>query len=157
MEPTIETKKGNGVVWGIIGLIVIVAAAFGIMKYGKSEETGQVSGNNSTSTPIAPSENTLVYKNGTYTATGNYVSPGGSETINITLVIENDMVVDATAVPQATRPISVTMQNAFSSNFKALIVGKKVDEVSLDKVSGSSLTPKGFNDAIIKIKAQAKA
>jgi hypothetical protein len=28
--------------------------------------------------------------------------------------------------------------------------------VKLDKVSGSSLAPKGFNDAIEKIKAEAK-
>ena len=44
----------------------------------------------------------------------------------------------------------------FASGFKALVVGKKITDVNLDKVSGSSLTSGGWNEAITKIEAQAK-
>lgn len=44
----------------------------------------------------------------------------------------------------------------FSSGYKSLVVGKNISTLSLGKVSGSSLTGKGFNDALSKIKAQAK-
>lgn len=161
MEPTQQTNitpsqnKNSGMLWGVIGLIVIIAAVFGVMKYGK---TNTQEDTNTQNTPATlPPEKKYVYTNGTYTAVGDYISPGGAETINITLVIENDVVTDATAIPQATRPISVTMQSAFVGGFKELIVGKNVDEITIDKVSGSSLTPKGFMDALVKIKAQAKA
>lgn len=65
------------------------------------------------------------------------------------------MVTDATAQPQAEQPISKKMQQVFSQNFKGMVVGKNINEVTLDKVSGSSLTPKGFNDAVEQIKTQA--
>jgi hypothetical protein len=37
-----------------------------------------------------------------------------------------------------------------------MVVGKNIDEVNLGKVSGSSLTPIGFNNAIEDIRSQAK-
>lgn len=97
------------------------------------------------------------YEDGTYTATGTYTSPGGPEEIGITLTVEGGIITDASAEPKATIPASVNWQTVFANNFKASVVGKSLDEVSLDKVSGSSLTPKGFNDAVEKIKAQAEA
>lgn len=97
------------------------------------------------------------YKDGTYTAVGNYISPGGAETIGITLTLADGIITDASAEVQATIPFSVNMQNAFASGFKSIIIGKSLDEVSLDKVSGSSLTPIGFNDAVEKIKVEAQS
>ena len=38
-----------------------------------------------------------------------------------------------------------------------MVVGKNIDEVAITKVAGSSLTPKGFTDALEKIKADAKS
>lgn len=96
------------------------------------------------------------YKDGSYTAVGNYLSPGGAETVGLTLVLKDGVVIDASLEVQATRPISKQMQEIVVANFKPLVIGKKIDEVKLSKVSGSSLTPKGFNDAVVKIKAQAK-
>ena len=56
---------------------------------------------------------------------------------------------------KATRPISKTRQTDFAANYKSFVEGKNIDEVSLTKVSGSSLSPKGFNDAVEQIKEQA--
>jgi uncharacterized protein with FMN-binding domain len=97
------------------------------------------------------------YKNGSYEAMGHYTSPNGPETIDIKVTIKDGIITDTTAIPQATFPKSQNFQGLFTNGYKPLVVGKKLDEVKLDKVSGSSLTPKGFNDAIEQIKAQAKA
>ena len=96
------------------------------------------------------------YKNGVYSTSGNYISPGGIEEIGVTLTLQNGVIIDSNVEVRAERDISVTMQNAFAANYKEQVVGKNIDEVNLTKVSGSSLTPNGFNDAIEKIKAQAK-
>ena len=104
--------------------------------------------------PVVP-PSTTTYKNGTYSAIGNYGSPGGSETINVELTFSNDVITSANVISNATRPASINWQEAFISGYKPFVVGKKIDEVILTKVSGSSLTPKGFNEALAEIKVQA--
>jgi uncharacterized protein with FMN-binding domain len=97
------------------------------------------------------------YKDGTYTTTGDYYSPGGAEQLQVTLTLKDDIVTDASVVSLATRPESKMYQGKFISGFKSYVVGKKLDEVSVTKVSGSSLSPKGFMDAVAKVKADASA
>lgn len=97
------------------------------------------------------------YKNGEYQVVGTYVSPGGPEEIGVTVTLTDGVISEVAVEPKATKPKSVQMQGVFAANYKELVVGKKLDEVKLDKVSGSSLTPKGFNDALEKIKVEAKA
>jgi hypothetical protein len=43
----------------------------------------------------------------------------------------------------------------FISGYKKQVIGKSIDEVHLNTVSGSSLTGKGWNSAIESIKSQA--
>lgn len=117
-----------------------------------SESTSEL-----TTLPEIDPNTSFIYKSGTYTAIGNYNSPGGAEEIDVKIVLEDDVVVDAEVISRATRPRSITMQGQFVSGFKEQVVGKYLDEVLLDKVSGSSLTPKGFNEAIAEIKEQARA
>jgi hypothetical protein len=97
------------------------------------------------------------YTNGTFAATGNYRSPAGSEAVNVTITLKDDVITDATFVGTATAPKSVTMQGKFAAGFKEAVVGKSIDSLSLNIVNGSSLTPMGFMDAVAKIKAEAKA
>jgi uncharacterized protein with FMN-binding domain len=100
---------------------------------------------------------TTSFKDGQYTAVGNYTSPGGAEEIGVTLTLKDGKIADISVEPKATRPISKVRQQAFADNYKPLVMGKDISEVKLDKVGGSSLTPKGFNDAIQQIMTQAKA
>lgn len=97
------------------------------------------------------------YKDGTYTASSSYAVPEGSEQITVTLTITNDIVVDATVVNDASRGDSRKYQSRFQSGYKAQVVGKNIDDIQLSRVSGSSLTPRGFNAALTKIKTQAVA
>ncbi|MFA4872337.1 MAG: hypothetical protein WC659_00170 [Patescibacteria group bacterium] len=107
------------------------------------------------SVPVTQAPAQDEYKDGTYTAVGNYVSPGGPEEVGITLTLKDDTIVDTSFEMKAFRPKSIEMQTAFAENYKQFVVGKNIDEVNLSKVSSSSLTPKGFNDALEKIKQQA--
>ncbi len=109
-----------------------------------------------TNEPATTPVSALSHKDGTYTAVGNYLSPGGPEQVGVTLTLKDDVIVDSSFEIKAERPISKNMQTVFSENYKALVVGKDIDEVSLTKVSTSSLTPKGFNDALTKIGAGSK-
>lgn len=150
-----EQKKSNGVMWAVV-VVVLALIAYGGYKYTKKDSSAVMT-SEVTTLPESPVESNFTYKSGTYSAIGNYNSPGGAEEIDVKIILEDDVVVDAEVISKATRPRSVTMQGKFISGYEALVVGKKLDEVLLDKVSGSSLTPKGFNEAIEEIKLQAKA
>ncbi len=97
------------------------------------------------------------YKDGTYSAEGNYVSPGGAEKIMVTLSVKDSVVTSTQVTVLAKNPASKNWQTKFSSGISAAVVGKKIDEIKLDTVAGSSLTPIGFMDALEKMKVQAQA
>lgn len=99
---------------------------------------------------------TQAYRDGSYTATGTYSSPGGNEAIAVTVTLKNGIISDTSAQPKANDSDSAEYQAKFISGYKSLVVGKSIDTVSLSRVSGSSLTSKGFNSAISTIKTQAK-
>lgn len=107
------------------------------------------------SSPAVEAAQARTYPDGSYTATGSYQSPGGDETITITLTLTGDLISAASAEGDADSGPSSQYQTKFIDNFAALIVGKNIDEVSLDKVSGSSLTSTGFNEAVETIKSDA--
>jgi hypothetical protein len=95
------------------------------------------------------------YKDGTYSATGKYNSPAGAEELDVTLTLKKDIVVDAKVTEKAVNKISIRMQDQFAAGYKQYVIGKNIKDIQITKVSGSSLTPEGFNDAVAKIKVQA--
>lgn len=111
-----------------------------------------------TTTPVTTTTkpSASVYKDGTYTAEGDYTTHVGPESIQITLTLKNDVITDSQFSGTPNAPMSQRFMDMFSQNYKTMVVGKNIDQVNLGKVSGSSLTPIGFNDALAKIKAQAK-
>jgi hypothetical protein len=107
-------------------------------------------------TPAAkPATSVNHYKDGTYSATGKYSSPAGAEELPVTLTLKKDVVTDSVVKVVATNQKSKYMQEEFAANYKTSVVGKKLDEVNVGKISRSSLTGIGFNDAVAKIKTQA--
>jgi len=105
--------------------------------------------------PVQDTVSTLAYRDGAYTVVGKYSAPSGAENVGITLVLKDDVIVDASGTVETAHPTSKKFQGLFLGGFKTQVVGKKLSEVSLDKVSGSSLTPKGFADAVLQIRAEA--
>lgn len=96
------------------------------------------------------------FKDGTYTKTGSYTSPAGKETVTIAITIKDDVVTNATFTGNATNPGSVKNQTKFSEGYSAQVVGKPIEDIALTVVNGSSLTPKGFMDALAQIQTEAR-
>jgi uncharacterized protein with FMN-binding domain len=102
----------------------------------------------------APSAN--VYADGTYQAQGGYQSPNGAETIELTITITNNVVSEVLVTPNATDSSSKRYQELFAGGVGAETVGKPLDEISVSRISGSSLTSGGFAKALDSIKADAR-
>lgn len=97
------------------------------------------------------------YTDGDYAASGSYQSPGGTETVTVTLTLSDDIVTALEVVGEGDNPDSQRYQGEFIDGIQAEVVGKNIDELEVDRVAGSSLTSGGFNDAIEQIKADALA
>lgn len=159
----------------LVGLVVIVLlaiAAGGTAVYlnGQQNEPAD-SGNVSTpadttsNTPTPPADTgeetaavarVAEYKDGVYSADGRYRTPGGTETIAVTVTLSGDVITDV-AVEMDGRGDSKHYQSLFKQGIGALTEGKDVDEVKVSRVSGSSLTSVGFNAALETIKNDARA
>ena len=100
------------------------------------------------STPVA-------YTDGTYSATGTYESPGGTESVEVQLTLAKNLVTAVTVTPQAKDASGQIYQGMFAQGISAVVVGKDLNTLQVAKVSGSSLTSSGFTDALAKIKAEA--
>lgn len=157
-----STSKNSLIIPGVVAALIVLSI-IGVYLYQSNtnkEESTTIPTETNTVTTTSPDSQTVVtteYQDGTYTATGNYVSPGGPREIEISLTLNGGQITDATFVGGADDPTSKRFQGEFADNYKAMIVGKNLDEVNLNKVAGSSLTPKGFNDAVTKIKTQAQS
>lgn len=101
-------------------------------------------------------ENTSDYENGTYSATGTYTAPPGQEEIEISITLENGIITDTEFTGLSQNATSQRYQGIFAENYEELVIGQPIDEVELDKVAGSSLTPGGFNEALQQVRSEAQ-
>ncbi len=147
-------NKVNPTVAVIIAIALIASIAVAIALFSNSSERQQTSPTTSTQ---GAEPQTATYANGTYEATGEYVSPGGRESIDVSVTVMNGKITDTTITPNADSGEAEEYQQRFAANYKDMVVGKSIDEVSLTRVAGSSLTGIGFNDALEQIKEDAAA
>ena len=143
----------------IIPITFILIVLIGLAVFNINKPNGEVMKSENlpeSQMQTTPKMSSATYKDGFYKVIGGYKSPGGDETIEVKLTLKDNIVTEAEVVPNATLEKSIYFQGLFVGGFKEFVIGKNINEVKLDKVSGSSLTPKGFNDAIDKIKSEAK-
>jgi uncharacterized protein with FMN-binding domain len=133
----------------IVGLAIIVIAASGVVGWQKI-------GSRPPETKTETQAKEPMFKDGEYQSTGVYTSPAGPEKIEVKLTIKDGIVAAAEVAPAAVHEGSKFFQNKFIGGYQPLVIGRKISDLALDKVSGSSLTPKGFNDAVTKIRQQAQ-
>jgi len=164
MEIENKSKKNLGIFTGIIVVLGVILATIFL---GKKNSDTSVTNSPQTTTPTTvvntptppidiPKKAVSIYKDGTYSATGSYMSPGGLDRLAVTLTLKNDLVTSVSIVPEPGDNTSARYQEKFASGYKQYVLGKNIADVNLTKVSGSSLTPKGFDDALAQIKIQAK-
>ncbi|MET0447233.1 MAG: FMN-binding protein [Aeromicrobium sp.] len=97
------------------------------------------------------------YADGTYEASGSYQSPNGTESVDVTITLEGDVITDVEVVGHGESPDSKRYQGEFIDGIADEVVGVDIDDISVDRVGGSSLTSGGFNQAVADIKEQAVA
>lgn len=103
--------------------------------------------------PVTP---TGPFADGDYEATGRYISPNGTESIDVQLTLVDEIVTELEVVSHPSNPNTRQFQGQFISGIDALVVGKRIDELEgIDRVAGSSLTSGGFADAIAQIMTDA--
>ena len=169
MAQTPGTSK-NRIIIGIVSLALVAALVIGGIIYATHSKQAAASEatTNATPTPTtAPTTTSTTseptpaaatsYKDGTYTATGSYGSPGGTESIRVSITIQGNVVTDSSVTAGSTGGDSAEYQSLFIRGYKSQVTGKNIGSLNVGKVSGSSLTPIGFNKAVVTIKAQAKA
>ena len=172
MEPKSSNKKTIGISVAVV--VVIVLVLIFLEKQNPAPVAVQPSTDTTSSQQSTPVNTTPVttsttvdttkdsvsantYKDGTYTAIGSYMSPGGPDKISVTLTVKNDVVTVASVTPMPGDNESSRYQGIFASNYQSQVVGQNLSSLNLTKVSRSSLTPKGFDDALDQIRTQAKA
>lgn len=120
----------------------------------KDIPTGQSSFSSNASLSSSNSEvgKESTYVDGIHTAIGNYGSHDSSIAVTITLV--DDVITGIQITPDATDPTSLDLQRRFADAIPAVVVGKRIDEVNIDRLAVPSPTPDGFETAIEQIKEQ---
>lgn len=156
-------KTPNKALIGVIVVVLLAAATTAaVVLSGDGNNRQAISDNTpspstSVSFVVDSTNSVSEYNNGTYSADGSYQTPGGRQSIGVTITLDGDTITNATVEQHATSGESAEYQSAFLSGYKSQVVGKKISEISLDRVAGSSLTPNGFNNAVGDIKEQAAA
>ncbi|MEI6511309.1 MAG: hypothetical protein WCO25_04685 [Candidatus Uhrbacteria bacterium] len=142
-----------------VAFILIVGVIVAMARAEKTEDTeGPVASDvpsqaEAKDSPVAVAA--ASYKDGVYSTTGNYAAPSGQESIDVTLTVKDGAITAAAVKANAENPVSKKFQDGFVTGCQMMVVGQKLSDLSLSNVSGSSLTPKGFNDALAEIRTQA--
>lgn len=97
------------------------------------------------------------YADGTYTAEGSYATPESVETITVTVTLADGVITDVQVEGNPQKSESEEYQAEFIGGIADEVVGKSIDEISVSRVAGSSLTSGGFNEAIEQIRSEAAA
>ena len=130
-----------------------------------------------------PAAENRSYTDGLYAAWGGYSSPGGPQGINVAVQLKNDEVAWVMVTPssfigealhfhrldlladlfEAERRVTQAVfigeaaqfQSRFAQEITGEVVGKDIDQITVSRIAGSSLTSTAFNDALSEIKTEA--
>jgi len=94
-------------------------------------------------------------KDGTYSAAGDYDTPGGPESVHVTLTVQSGVVKAVQVTGSGGTPNAQHYEAAFESGIAGVVVGKKLAGLAVGAVSGSSLTGAGFDAALDAIRSEA--
>ena len=157
LHPAVATIIVIVLVGIITSAIIIVQNANNSDDTKQTPSSSETMGRSNQTDTTTQSTDTSSYEDGTYSAEGRYATPGGIESIQLTVTIQ-DGVIESTELAQNAKDSEAKEHQAeFAENYETLVVGKNVDEVSLSRVAGSSLTSDGFNRALEQIKEDAQA
>jgi hypothetical protein len=160
MEPDSSNRKP--LIAGIIAIVILIVVVGGVSLAKKNTtntaDTASVAPQPSSAQAATDTaDGTASYVSGSYSASGSYSSPGGTEEVAVRVTLDGNTITDVSVTTDPASPTSEEYQNEFKNGYKGFVVGKNIDDIKLSKVSGSSLTSQGFNAALQKIKDQAQS
>jgi hypothetical protein len=133
-----------------IGALVVVVAFF-MMTRPPAPAAEIVAEEPSVAFSPALSRGSGRYPDGTYTAVGFYAPHGQPHDFQVTVTLQDDVIIAVESRLLTSNPISDNVVDGFQAGYKEFVVGKPITGLELGKVAGSSLTPLGFNDALRQI------
>jgi len=155
MTTPLRTKSALLTLAGL-GLIGTLAGCSGAANADSSSSSGGSSSSSSGSSGSTSTSN-ATYKDGDYIQQGTYASPGGTELISVSLTLKSNVVTALSVKTVKADPTATQYEAMFEAGINKIVVGKNLNSLNVTRVSGSSLTSQGFDDALTKIKADAKA
>ncbi|MDQ1531277.1 MAG: hypothetical protein QOE37_1382 [Microbacteriaceae bacterium] len=96
-------------------------------------------------------------RDGRYTETGAYQTPGGPEALTVSVTVADGRLTAVAVHGTGRTANAVHYQAAFASGIAAVVVGRPLNGLAVGAVAGSSLTPAGFDSALDRIRADATA
>lgn len=145
-----RSARAGAALAGVAGLLVLAGCA-------GATTSGDGTTADGTTTDGGTGSTDASYADGTYTAEGTYSTPESVETITVTVTLKDDKVTEVEVTGDPQKAESRQYQSQFIGGISAEVVGKDIDQISVSRVAGSSLTSSGFNAAIAEIKQQAAA
>ncbi|MYW96159.1 hypothetical protein G3I59_37530 [Amycolatopsis rubida] len=107
------------------------------------------------SSPPGTNSSGIRYKDGTYTVRGVY--GGAPSYLTVTLALNAGTITKAAVEPMPdNNDTSRGYQERFAAAVPAEVTGKSIGDVQVGKLAGASGCADGFNDAVAKIREQAK-
>lgn len=94
------------------------------------------------------------YTDGVYRATGTYGNLPSH--LGVTITLDHDVITAVEVATPATDPTSLEYQRRFAAAVPAVVIGKDIDDVRVGRLAGASGCPVGFNDALARIKSEAR-
>jgi uncharacterized protein with FMN-binding domain len=147
-----QTRRNTGAALAGIAVIGGLAAC----SAGGSTSTDDAANDTAASQDAGGGDaSTASYTDGEYTAEGDYTTPGGQESVTVTVTLADNVVTALEVEGSGGSPNTQRYQGEFIDNIDAEVVGKNIDDLDVSKVAGSSLTSQGFNSAIDTIKSDA--
>ena len=102
-----------------------------------------------------PASTAAEHATGTWTATGDYRTPGGQESVTVPLTAKGGTVTAVEVTGSGGSPNSQQYQSQCISGISGAVVGRPLATLDVGAVSGSSLTGQGFDAAVDTIRADA--
>ncbi|MDQ4214471.1 FMN-binding protein [Microbacterium capsulatum] len=155
MNVSPAVRRGSALV-GVAGALLLSGCAAGATPAAVGS-TPQATSETGVGAAPAPSTGSSpgAYRDGSYTANGSYRTPETVERITVSVTLAGGTVtrLKVTGDPQASETRHYQAQ--FIGGIQALVVGKRIDDISVSRVAGSSLTSRGFNQALATIRTEA--
>jgi flagellar basal body-associated protein FliL len=130
-----KTRSQNKALIAIIVVVLLVAAASVVMAMDRGQEQTATSNettskNADSNTDTSTGSNTTAtdagaYEDGTYQSTGAYRTPGGQESIGVTVTLAGGVITDASITQNASGGEAEEYQERFTNAYKSEVVGKR--------------------------------